>query len=438
MSSDTTTSADDVLAKAGKDFDHAIKDEDIDRAKLLIGYDTAGGMQEYYSEASRDAIRNFAVSYGDDNPLFSDFDYGANTRWGGQIAPGMIINCLGSPTFGDPLPEDLRKQTKGLFSGVHVFVSGQSTEWFRPIRPGDELYSFGGTESVEEKKSEFAGRSVIRVHRTVRVDQHGEIVAINRMLAIMTERKESRERGKYMDIEAASYTPEDIAAIDEIYAQEQRRGAEPRYFEDVEVGESMPKMAKGPFTLTDVISFHSGGSQLRPYGWGPSRLWHQSRQRIPKFYIDNSMGIPDVAQRLHWESEWSQLIGNPMAYDYGIMRECWLNHYLSDWVGDDGWVFRQHDEMRKFNYIGDTHFITGEVTSKRVEDGRCFVELEIRATNQRDVVTAPGNATVMLPSREHGPVVLPEPPVELRAKAVEIMERHNQIAVSKRAKKLAP
>ena len=74
------------------------------------------------------------------------------------------------------------------------------------------------------------------------------------------------------------------------------------------------------------------------------------------------MGIPDVAQRLHWESEWSQQIGNPMAYDYGIIRECWLNHYLGDWVGDDGWVFRQHDEMRKFNYIGDTHVITGEVT----------------------------------------------------------------------------
>ena len=119
------------------------------------------------------------------------------------------------------------------------------------------------------------------------------------------------------------------------------------------------------------------------------------------------MGIPDVAQRLHWESEWSKQIGNPMAYDYGIMRECWLNHYLNDWVGDDGWVFRQHDEMRKFNYIGDTHIISGEVTGTRVEDGRCYVDIGFRATNQRGTVTAPGSATVLLPSREHGPVVLP-------------------------------
>src|SRR5688572_10136704 len=121
-----------------QEFDHAIKDEDIERAKLLIGHDTAGGMREYYSEVTRDAIRNFAMSYGDDNPLFTDFDYGKGTRWGAQIAPQMIMNCLSNPTHGDPLPEELRKKTKGLFSGVHVFVSGQSSEWYRPLYIGDE------------------------------------------------------------------------------------------------------------------------------------------------------------------------------------------------------------------------------------------------------------------------------------------------------------
>lgn len=410
-----------------KEFDYAIKDDDIERAKSLVGHDVAGGSNEYYSEVSRDAIRNFAMSYGDDNPLYVDFEYGKHTRWGAQIAPQMIINCLSNPTYGDPMPEELRKRGRGLFSGIHVFVSGQSTEWYRPLYIGDQLYGFGGSESVEEKKSEFAGRSVVRVGRSVRMTQRGEVVAINRMIAIMTERKESRERGKYMSIEPASYTDDDIAEIDAVYAVEQRRGAEPRWFEDVEVGESMPKMAKGPFTLTDIISFHAGGSQLRPYGWGPSRLWYQSRQRIPKFYIKNDMGIPDVAQRLHWESEWSKQIGNPMAYDYAIMRECWLNHYLNDWVGDDGWVFRQHDEMRKFNYVGDTHIITGEVTGKRVEDGRCYVDIDFRATNQRGTVTAPGNATVLLPSREHGPVVLPEVPVDIKAKAARFIARHNEL-----------
>ena len=36
-----------------------------------------------------------------------------------------------------------------------------------------------------------------------------------------------------------------------------------------------------------------------------------------------------------------------------------------------------------------------------------MVDLELWAENQRGEVTAPGDATIILPSREHGPVVLP-------------------------------
>ena len=340
----------------------------------------------------------------------------------------MIHCALSKKMLGDPIPADIHQATKGLFSGVHIFVSGQDTEWFQPVRPGDQLFGFGGLESIQEKASEFAGRSVIRVRRVVRINQRAEVVAIERTILIATERKKSRERGKYMDIKPATYTDEQIAEIDAIYATEGPRGAQARYYEDVHVGETLPKMVKGPLTLTDVICFHAGGYGFGPYGIGGARVGYKNRQRVPKFYIKNTAGIPDVAQRLHWENEWSQSIGNPMAYDYGIMRECWLTHYLTDWMGDDGWLLRQHDEMRKFNYIGDTQFITGEVVGKRIENGNGVVELEFRATNQRGEVTAPATATVALPSRELGPVTLPEPDEDLRRKAVVMMERHNELS----------
>jgi hypothetical protein len=38
------------------------------------------------------------------------------------------------------------------------------------------------------------------------------------------------------------------------------------------------------------------------------------------------------------------------------------------------------------------------------------VDLDLRADNQRGQLTTPGHATILLPSREHGPVRLPEPP----------------------------
>ncbi|OBK73398.1 MaoC family dehydratase N-terminal domain-containing protein [Mycobacterium sp. 1164985.4] len=410
-----------------QEFDHAIKDEDIERAKLLIGIDAPTSIDEFYREASVDGIRNFARGAGDDNPLFCDPDYAADTRWGGVIAPPMIFSAMSKKMLGDPIPEDIRRATRGLFSGIHVFVSGQTTEWYQPVRPGDSLYGFGGLESIEEKHSEYAGRSIIRILRQVKVNQRAEVVAVARIILIATERQRSRERGKYMDIKPATYTDEQIAEIDEIYAAEGPRGAEPRYWEDVEVGEPLPKMVKGPLTLTDVISFHSGGYGFGPYGIGAARIGYKNRQRVPKFYIKNAAGIPDVAQRLHWENEWSQSIGNPMAYDYGVMRECWLTHFVTDWMGDDGWLVRQHDEMRKFNFIGDTQFITGEVVGKRMENGNALVDLDFCCTSQRGEVTAPATATVALPSREHGPVVLPTPDEDLRRKAAAMLDRHNEL-----------
>ena len=71
-----------------------------------------------------------------------------------------------------------------------------------------------------------------------------------------------------------------------------------------------------------------------------------------------------MAQRVHWDSAWAQAIGNPMAYDYGVMRDCHLSHFITDWMGDDGWLVQQSSEIRKFNYIGDTHVITGEVVGQ--------------------------------------------------------------------------
>jgi acyl dehydratase len=413
-----------------KATDFAFKEEDIERAKALVGIYAPSAAREHLTTATHDAMRNFARGYGDDNPLFTSEDYGATTRWGAQIAPPMIAIGLNRPLFGDPPKTPLKRPS---FRGIHVFVSGSTWNWYRPLYPGDQLFSFGGTESVVEKKSEFAERSVLVTYTSVKMNQRAEIVAISRTLAIHTERKTAREKGKYLAIEPANYTDDDVARLDEIYAAEQIRGAEPRWWEEVNVGDSLPPMAKGPLTTTDMIVFHAGGYGFVPYAPCANRIAYKNRQRIAPFYVKNEYGIPDVAQRVHWDSAWAQAIGNPMAYDYGVMRDCWLSHYLTDWMGDDGWLVTQSTEIRKFNYIGDSHVITGEVVDKRIDDGRCVVDIEMRGTNQRDVVTCPGTATVALPSREHGAVVLPEPPVDLRPQAAQRLERHGQIVRERKA-----
>ena len=91
-------------------------------------------------------------------PLMHVFGWRAD-EWD-RLASGTLAGHLKAPMFGDPISDELKKQTKSLFRGIHVFVSGGTWDWYRPLYPGDRIMSFNGEESLEVKKSEFAGRSV--------------------------------------------------------------------------------------------------------------------------------------------------------------------------------------------------------------------------------------------------------------------------------------
>jgi hypothetical protein len=253
------------------------------------------------------------------------------------------------------------------------------------------------------------------------------VVGVYRILTVLTERKTAAKKGKYSSIEPATYSDEELRAIEDIYAAEQVQGGSKRMFESVEKGDSLGLQAKGPLTVTDVICFHSGGYGFVPYAPTVGRLAHKNRQRIPAFYVKNEQGIPDVAQRLHWDPKWAQAIGNPMAYDYGVMRENYLWSYLSDWAGDDGIITHVHDEIRKFNYMGDVQRVTGEVTGKRQENGRNLVDVVVKFTNQRDEETVRATATIALPSASQPLPLYPAVPDALAEKAVQMMARHREL-----------
>lgn len=398
---------------------YVFKDEDIAAARARVGQMYPSSYREQVTQATHDTMRNFARSYGDDNPLFQDLYYGKRTRWGSQLAAPMVIQVMNRGMLGEPAPKRVP------FRGIQLFVSGSSNEWFQPIREGDVLYKFGGSESFEEKTSEFAGRSFVDVRLNVHINQNAEIVAITRETAVLAERKAAREKKKYAALEPAKYTAEDIARHDEIYAAEAPRGAELRYWEDVAVGDRLGPLAKGPLTVTDMVLFHAGG-----YGFhfkpGTSRIGYKNRLRIPAFYIPNDQGVPDIAMRVHWDKEWTQAVGNPMPYDYGVLRDCWMIHVVTDWMGDDAWLVASSTTIRKFNYVGDLHIMSGEVLAKRVEGGNWLVDVRVEGINQRGDKTCSGDFTVALPSREGGQVVLPRPPAHLQQKAVELMTEHRR------------
>jgi acyl dehydratase len=77
-----------------------------------------------------------------------------------------------------------------------------------------------------------------------------------------------------------------------------------------------------------------------------------------------------------------------------------LGRLLTDFVGVDGWVRRLSFEMRRMNRPGDTMQLRGRVTKKYVaEDGAHCLDIDLWAQNEREGITTPATATVMLPAR---------------------------------------
>jgi acyl dehydratase len=296
--------------------------------------------------------------------------------------------------------------------GVHAYYAGSFREWWRPLYAGRRVSRRNALVGVHDKPSEFATRAIHEWTAEVFAERDGEPLSAQYRLMIRTDREKAEASGRYDDIEIRPYTDDELAAIDDAYAQERarRRGAEPRWFEDLAEGEEIGPLVKGPLRVTDIVCWHAGmGMGL--YGVKPLRLAYEQRQRVPRFFRPDDLNVPDVQQRVHWDPEWARRAGNPTTYDYGRMRETWLIHLCTDWMGDDAWLWKLDCEFRRFNYIGDTHWMRGRVVRTYLADGdRPAADLDIWGENQRGEITTPGHATVLLPSREHGPVQLPDRP----------------------------
>ncbi len=337
----------------------------------------------YNTEAGADAIRHFAHGLGDLNPLWHDAAYAATTRWGGIIAPPCFLFSCG---FG----------RSGGLPGVHGMFAGSEWRFHRPVRVGTRITATVKLADLIEKTGAFAGRQVLQIDESVYRDGQGRVLATVRNPVMRTERDTARSQGKYADITPKTWSDEERAAIDAELARQSPRGAAPRYWQDVEVGEAITPILKGPLTVTDCIGWLMG--------WGspfirPHLVGYQYRQRHPAAYIPNHLGVPDIPERVHWDETFARAVGAPGAYDYGPQRVTWLGQVMSNWMGDDGWLQALNVQVRRFNIIGDLTRCTGVVTNKRREGDQHLVDCDLWAENQRGERTAMGSATVVLPSQ---------------------------------------
>ena len=189
----------------------------------------------------------------------------------------------------------------------------------------------------------------------------------------------------------------------------------------MQVGDTLTPVVKGPLTIRDVVGMHIGWGFGQTYNTGPLRYAWKLRKKMPAFFSQDEYGVPDVMQRLHWDQNRAQELGLPAPYDYGAMRTNWLGHLITNWMGDEAWLWRLKTQMRAFNFMGDTTICSGEVVDKRIDGMRHVVDIKVEATSQRGTVTSPGTATVVLPSRARGAILLPTPAQGLAERGANMM-----------------
>jgi acyl dehydratase len=367
-----------------------ITDEMLDRIRARIGQVWTPEEPFYNTQATRDTIRHFVDGIGDKNPLYRNSEYVKKTRYGRLVAPGCFLYSVYYPIAqGSQMP------------GIHGLIGGNDWQWFMPILEGDEFTYTVTLTDVVEKEAKISGRVVVGYDVTEYKNQRGQVVARAKGWTLHFGRGDAGQRGTHRHRERAKYTPEELRKINDDYDKEVIRGATPRYWEDVEIGEELPHVVKGPLSQRDLITWNMGaGSRfMRAHG-----IYVDYQRRHPAVgMVTSATGEVDVPELVHFLDTSAQEIGTSLAYDYGYERISWLGNLLTHWVGDDGFVKRMYAELRGLNYVGDTTWCRGKVTNKYFdENDEPCVDIECWGENQRGEITMPGQATVILPSREKG------------------------------------
>jgi acyl dehydratase len=352
----------------------------------------------WISSASEDAIWHFALGVGDDNPMWWDRAYAERSRTGRMYAPPTLLYTVTSEVRKPGAPAK-PSGVEVWLPGVLGLWAGDRWTWHSRIWADEKITATRELHEVRERSGKFAGRSVAQTEYVQFKGEGGRPLADMYRTILRFEREHSRSNSKYLEIPEARYTPEERQAIIDQYLAEpaRRRGAEPRFWDDVSVGDEIPGLVKGPLSITNIVGWLLGwGSPQCP----TNRMLYQWLGEHPGGVLFNpETGIDDTLEGAHWDQYFARESGMARGYDFGSQRISWVGHVLTDWAGDDGELTGLDARLQAPDYLGDTTWFAGRVTDTQPAEDGGVVKCEVTGTNQRGQVTIVATATIKLPRK---------------------------------------
>ncbi|MGH3757579.1 FAS1-like dehydratase domain-containing protein [Actinophytocola sp.] len=358
--------------------------------RLAKQTDTAsahGGFRQSRRIHNRQFTRNsrrWLRSIGERNPLFLNEGYAATSTVGTLVAHPLWLFSAADTIVTRGHPE------------LHAMLAAVDWRFDRWVRVGDRVSPMSRMTEQRETTSSFAGSVILQTGETMFLGSDGRSLATARTTTARFSREEAVARGKYTkDREPYRYSQEDLFRIEDGYDHETVRGARARWWEDVEIGDALDPVVKGPLTSEDMLEFIGATRPAPAYGRFDDQLEHE-----PGAGFLDDCGIREAWTASLIDASVAARIGLPGPHDAGMDRISWLGSLLTNWMGDDGFLSRFAVRLIRPVHLMDAVWCTGEVRDKHNSRGSKYVVCSVRAHNQRGELTAEGTAEVELPGRD--------------------------------------
>ena len=138
------------------------------------------------------------------------------------------------------------------------------------------------------------------------------------------------------------------------------------YAEDVNVGDSLPNLVKGPIQQIQLTRYAGASGDFNP---------------------------------IHQDDEFAKAAGMGGVFGHGMLTMGFVAQCVTDWAGA-GTVKKLGVRFAGLVRLKDVITCKGRVLDKSSKNGTHLVEVELSAENQKGEKVVTGKATVALPSRE--------------------------------------
>jgi acyl dehydratase len=352
-------------------------DEWVAATRELTGKE-AQERETWNYDVTPDTIKHFCYGTDDDNPLFIDPGYAANTKYGKQVAPpGYLFSVMYPILHGKPMKAPLAS-----------LIGGVKMEWERPIYVGDRLHAVCKQKQFFEKINKEGRRLNFVISEISYLDAKDELVGIANGTMIM-----ATQIGNQVMFERPIHklSNEDLKKLEEIWRAQKRTGSEKLSCKNIEIGQSIPSIVRGPLTIGDMIAWNAGiGPSYKAGRWGFLEVINKPHAQS----LNPALNFPVKYSMQHEDINLAAGRGMPGPFDNGVMRFAWAAPLVTNWMGDDAFLKMLDIQVRAPGIYGDVTTFEGVISEKN--DAESTVKIDITGTNQTGQVSTKGSALVKL------------------------------------------